>query len=72
MMTADDSNWTCIYASSKVHEVEIFRGLLADHQIHAVVINKQDSAYLFGEAELYVKTDDALTARHIISNTDRE
>ena len=30
-------------------------------------MNKQDSAYLFGELELYVEAENAINARHIIT-----
>lgn len=61
-----------IYSSSAVVEVEIYRGVLEENGIEAIIINKQDSAYLFGEAELYVTEIDAFNANQIISNTNIE
>ena len=58
-----------IFSSSAVIHVEILRGVLEDNGIEAVIINKKDSAYLFGEAELYVNSDDAFSANQIISKT---
>ncbi|MHC1708311.1 MAG: DUF2007 domain-containing protein [Bacteroidales bacterium] len=72
MMLDENSNWVKIYSSSLVHEVEIFRGMLEENGIEAVIINKKDSAYLFGEAELYVTADDAFDAKQLISNKDLE
>lgn len=58
--------WTCIFTSHNLYEVEIFRGILDENQITAVVVNKQDSAYLIGEYELHVRFEDALAANQII------
>jgi hypothetical protein len=62
-----EKNWTKIYASGKSYQAEILKGLLEENNIDAVIINKQDSAYLFGELELYVDTDDVLQAKRIIN-----
>jgi hypothetical protein len=65
-----ESDWKCIYSSGDVNEVIILKGLLESEEIQCVMINKKDSAYLVGEAELYVKTEDVLTAKRIISKTE--
>ena len=62
-----DDKWTMIYSSSNVIEVEMLKGLLASENIESVVINKKDSAYLIGEAELFVHIEDAFQANQIIS-----
>lgn len=61
-----DENWTLIYSSSQIYKAEILKGFLEENDILSVVINKKDSAYLFGEAELYVKVDDAFKAKQLI------
>ena len=61
-----DENWTLIYSSSQIYKAEIIRGFLEENDILSVIINKKDSAYLFGEAELYVKVDDAFRAKQLI------
>ena len=61
-----DKNWTLIYSSSQIYKAEIIRGFLEENDILSVIINKKDSAYLFGEAELYVKVDDAFRAKQLI------
>lgn len=68
----DKQQWVLIFSSSLVHEVEIYRGLLEDNGMEAIIINKKDSAYLFGEAELYVTADNAFYAKQLISNTTIE
>jgi hypothetical protein len=67
-----ESDWKCIYSSGNLSEVIILKGLLESEEIQCVIINKQDSVYLFGEAELYVKTEDVLTAKRLISDRNDE
>jgi len=40
--------------------------MLADHNIQCFLVNKQDSAYKFGEVELYVYRDDVIRAKKLI------
>ena len=65
----EESEWTMIYRTSNPNEAEILRGLLADNDIGAVIMNKKDSSYLFGELELFVPTEHAFEATQIIKNT---
>ena len=62
-----DPNWARIYTTGKPYKAELLKGLLAEEEIDSVVINKQDSSYLFGELELYVKAEDVVKAKRIIS-----
>ena len=59
-------NWVCIYSSKLIHKVEIVKAIFADNNINSVVVNKQDSAYLFGEIELHVHPDDVILAIQLI------
>ena len=63
-----EKKWTKIYVTGKGYQAEILKGLLEENNIEAVIINKQDSAYLFGELELYVDADDIIQAKRIINN----
>jgi hypothetical protein len=65
-----EKDWTCIFRTKQVYEAELRKGMLEEHDIEAIVINKKDSLYLIGEAELYVRTDDVLQAKHLISRQD--
>ena len=62
-----EEDWKCIYRSAKVFEIEVIKGMLEENGITSVIVNKQDSSYLFGEAELYVETEYVLQAKHLIS-----
>jgi len=65
-------NWVCIYSSKLIHKVEIVKAVLDDNNINSVVVNKQDSVYLFGEIELHVHPDDAMLAIQIIKKKNCE
>ncbi len=66
-----EKKWTKIYSTGKLYQAELLKGLLEENDIEAVIINKQDSAYLFGEMELYVDADDVMKATRMI-NTQNE
>jgi len=67
-----DTDWVKAYSSSKTYLVQIAHDILEEEEIESVIINKIDSAYLFGESELFVKKEDALTAMQIISKIESE
>lgn len=62
-----DKNWVKIFSTSESYKAEILKGLLLENNIEAIIINKKDSAYLFGELELYVRVDNVLKAKRIIT-----
>ena len=64
--------WVRVFSSNHLHEAELVRGMLGDNQITAIVVNKQDSFYLFGEVELYVSVEDAFQANQLINNQESE
>ena len=61
------NNWITLETTSKPYQLELMKGLLLEHEIQSVIINKIDSSYLqFGEAELKVKASDLETAKEIL------
>ena len=62
-----DSNWVKLYTSSVAYKAELIKGYLIDNDIPAVVVNKKDSSYLFGELEVYVPSDKAIVAKRLIT-----
>jgi len=62
------ANWVIIYSSVYIHKVEILQALLREEEIESIILNKQDSNYLFGDIELYVDVENILKAKQIISN----
>jgi len=67
-----DTNWVKVFSSSKAYLVEITHSILEEEGIESVIINKIDSAYLFGECELFVNKEDSLKAMQIISKIESE
>ncbi|MGB1205113.1 MAG: hypothetical protein ACPG5B_05675 [Chitinophagales bacterium] len=65
-------NWKKAYSDRLLYRIEIAKAVLADNDIDAVVVNKQDSAYLFGEIELYVPQTELLKAINIINKISYE
>lgn len=65
---APPNQWTKIWSSPHLYKIQIAQDVLREAEIESIVINKQDSAYLFGEIELYALKDDALRASNIIQN----
>lgn len=60
--------WEKIYSTAVLFDAELIKSKLIDEGIECTSLNKQDSAYLFGEIELYVQATDVVKAKHIISN----
>jgi len=68
-----EKEWKKIYTGTDFFRVEIIRQVLAEHDIDAVVMNKQDSSYRFGQIELYVHKEreaDALGVIEEMGNID--
>ncbi|HSW67515.1 MAG TPA: DUF2007 domain-containing protein [Bacteroidales bacterium] len=63
-------SWKLIFSSGDRVNVEVLQGLLKEYDIESVILNKQDSAYLFGDVELYVSVENVLRALQIIRNSD--
>jgi hypothetical protein len=61
-----NENWQVIYGTQQEYKAEIVKAVLEDNGIKCFSLSKKDSAYLFGEIELYVGYDDILRARQII------
>jgi len=55
-----------IYSIGDSYRAEQIRQMLSDHDIMAFLLNKQDSAYKFGDIELYVHRDHAIRAKILI------
>lgn len=65
-----NSNWVKIYTSSQFFKSEIVKQVLIDHEIDAIILNKQDSSYKFGEVEVHIHQDNFDKALAIIIEND--
>ena len=60
------TNLVHIYSSGSPYVAELVRQMLTDHNIQSFIVNKQDSAYKFGDIELYVNRDEVIRAKMLI------
>ena len=65
-----ETNWTRIGSTNQPYRAELIVGILREYNIEAVTVNKQDSAYLFGEIEIYVSAENALQATQILATRE--
>ena len=61
-----DNNWKQIYSTGTLYKAEIVKDILEDNEIKAVLLNKQDSFYHFGDIEIYVQPEDVIRAKFLI------
>ncbi len=61
-----------IYAVGNPYQAELIRQMLMNSNIQAFIINKQDSAYKFGDIELYVHKDDIIRAKKLIEEFENQ
>jgi hypothetical protein len=60
-----EKGWVKILDGS-ANVIELKCAILKAQDVNAVIINKQDSSYLFGSAELYVPQDEVIRAKRIL------
>lgn len=66
-----EKGWSQIYSTNQMFQAEIFKQVLADNGIEAIIINKMDSSYkAFGEIEVYVKNDHVIRAKMLAKEFD--
>jgi type III secretory pathway lipoprotein EscJ len=62
-----EKNWVKIYKSNDFYQSEIVKQVLIQHNIDAVLMNKQDSSYhAFGNIEVYIHQEDFDNAIEIL------
>lgn len=62
-----EQGWILIFTTNNFQEAEMIKGLLTEHEIAVVNLNKQSSTHLIGEIEIYVKSTDVIFAKQLIS-----
>lgn len=60
--------WQTIYKTELLYKAEIVKSYLGEESIDSILLDKKDSAYLFGHYELMVEPDQVLRAIKIIEN----
>jgi hypothetical protein len=61
-----EKDWKKIYVTTDFFRIELIRQALDENDIAAVIMNKQDSSYRFGQIELYTHDADEAAALAII------
>ena len=67
-----ENNWVIVHTVAQEYEAEIIKSILNENNIDCVIVNKKDSAYLFGEIEIYVDVENAFIAKQFILNLESE
>jgi hypothetical protein len=62
-------NWIKVFESPMQVRAEIVKGILEEHQIQAVVLNKKETVYqIFGNYEVLVQRENMMSANNLIQN----
>jgi hypothetical protein len=64
------SDWVMVYSTDQMYKALFMKERLLEENIGAFIINKRDSAYAFGDVELYVRPEDAVKSIHIIKKAE--
>lgn len=70
-MTVTDEKWALIYTTKNDAQSEMIIHSLKNEGIEAVKMNKQDSSYMIGDIEIYVKLDDLCAAKNMIKEFEK-
>jgi len=62
--------WTKVFSSNQLYQAQMVHDLLQQEDIEAVLIDKQDSFYHFGDIEVYVKPENVVRAKHFINKLE--
>ena len=60
-----------IYSAGNLYVAELIRQMLTHHNIQSFIVNKQDSAYKFGDIELFVHRDEVIRAKMLIQEFEK-
>ena len=71
-MSISNPNWVKIQTFNNAVQAEIVKQMLVENHIPAVILNRQDSSYLFGVIELYVDVDHQVEAVALIDSFGEE
>jgi len=69
-MAGLDKDWVQIYANSFLPKLEMLKSKLEESNIPTILFNQQDSSYGFGEAALFVKSENVIKAKHLIKEEE--
>lgn len=62
-----NKEWVRIFSTTDPHYAKIIKSLLTANEIPCIEMDKRDSAYGFGDVELYTLRESAVIAIHLIN-----
>lgn len=65
-----EKHWVKLFITGNPVQAEITKQMLEEHGVAAVVLNKQDSSYRFGQIELYVHESEEAFAKGLIAEME--
>ncbi|ASZ10284.1 DUF2007 domain-containing protein [Chitinophaga pendula] len=68
-----EKDWVKVFESNQPFRAEVVKGLLLEHGINAVLVNKQDSSYMIalpGLAEIYVHISQQVEAIRLMAASE--
>jgi hypothetical protein len=65
-----EADWVKVYTSADFFKSELVRQVLIDHDIDAIIINKQGFPYRIGEVEVYIHESNLANAKSIITENE--
>lgn len=63
-----DENWQEVFSTSHAWQAEMAKQILEENEIPAVVVNRKDSSYLFGELTVYAEIKNAEKAKELLKD----
>jgi hypothetical protein len=64
-MNNTNENLELVYSTGTEYLAELLKQILEENNITALIINRQDSSYHFGDIEVYVKSEDFAKAKQM-------
>lgn len=66
-----ENDWVKVYKTTDLYRAEMAKQILEGEGIEAVVMNQKDSTYLiFGEIELFVKSENESSAMQLLKDLE--
>lgn len=67
-----EKDWQLVYSTDKPYKAELVRCMLEESGVEPIIMNKQDSSYMFGEIEVYVHPDQYEQALNTVKSSENE
>lgn len=65
-------NWISVYETDQPYRAELVKDLLNNEDVNAVILNRKDSSYHFGNIQVMVTPEDREKATKIVNSVHCE